>query len=187
MPGSRRRKGARRRRRAAGARSVEAALGVLFAAGAAWGVLVGALGPDRIGAQGAPVGLVVVGVALAVLGIAIVVTAQRQMGPSWRIGIDEAPTGLVARGLFAHVRNPIYLGVILVVLGVTAMTPCVWTLAYSALITALLDVQARLEERHMVRAHGGAVLWAAAHTSARRSFGAVIAWSGCSRAVFING
>jgi protein-S-isoprenylcysteine O-methyltransferase Ste14 len=140
--------------RALGSRLVEAAIGVLFAAGAAWAALVSAVGPDRVGAGGATPALLGVGVALVVGGLGVVVAAQRQMGPSWRIGIDTAPTRLVAAGLFAHIRNPIYLGMILVALGIAAMTPCGWTLGYSFALIVLLGVQARLEERHLAQTHG---------------------------------
>src|SRR5688500_3417423 len=39
-----------------------------------------------------------VGVAVALLGLGVVVAAQAQMGASWRIGIDDRPTELVERG-----------------------------------------------------------------------------------------
>ena len=43
-------------------------------------------------------------------GVLVIAIAQRQMGESFRIGIDDAKTALVSRGLFRHVRNPIYSG-----------------------------------------------------------------------------
>lgn len=136
----------------------EVALGVgLFVClggAAALAGLYAALGADRLGVARAPAAVAVAGVACLGLGIGVVVLAQAQMGASWRIGIEEKETGLVTHGLFALVRNPIYSGMLLVVLGEALVAPCAAT-AGAALGSALfLDLQTRREERHLLARHG---------------------------------
>ena len=72
----------------------------------------------------APAGLAVAGLLLCALGVLVIAIAQRQMGESFRIGIDDAKTPLVSRGLFRHVRNPIYSGLLVLLLGVMLAIPC---------------------------------------------------------------
>src|SRR5262249_36983855 len=49
-------------------------------------------------------------------GLVLLVAAQLNLGASWRIGIEEtARSGLVTSGLYRFCRNPIFLGLLLVV------------------------------------------------------------------------
>lgn len=65
-----------------------------------------------------------VGVAIAVLGIALAFGAQLSLGDSWRIGIDEAErTPLITAGAFRVVRNPVFTAVIVAFLGMALMVP----------------------------------------------------------------
>jgi protein-S-isoprenylcysteine O-methyltransferase Ste14 len=51
------------------------------------------------------------GCALACGGLLLMVRAQREMGASWCVGIDEhSRPGLVRHGLYGWTRNPIYCG-----------------------------------------------------------------------------
>lgn len=80
---------------------------------------------------------------------------QIQMGNSWRIGIDEEKkTDLVTKGLFSLSRNPIFLGMRVLLLGLFLATPNALTLLAFGLGDALMQVQARLEEEHMRKLHG---------------------------------
>jgi protein-S-isoprenylcysteine O-methyltransferase Ste14 len=60
------------------------------------------------------------GLAAAAAGVVLYAVALRDMGLSWRFTIDrERPGELVTTGIFARSRNPIYLSLVLVALGVS--------------------------------------------------------------------
>jgi protein-S-isoprenylcysteine O-methyltransferase Ste14 len=133
-------------------------VGMGFAMGGAglWGALVAALGLGALGVWHAPDAVVETGWAALALGLVVTVVAQVQMGASWRIGIDERPTTLVATGLYRLVRNPIYAGVLATVAGLALVTPCAWTLSLMLDTALLVAIQARLEEAHLMTLHGNA-------------------------------
>jgi protein-S-isoprenylcysteine O-methyltransferase Ste14 len=77
------------------------------------------------------------------------------MGESWRIGIDEerrAP--LVRKGVFGLSRNPIFLGMMLTLLGLFLVTPNAVTLLVLVLGVVLIQIQVRLEEEFLSGVHG---------------------------------
>src|SRR5215831_958754 len=76
------------------------------------------------------------------------------MGSSWRIGIDRRTTELVTSGLYGVVRNPIYSGMVVMLLGFVLITPAVWTATSFLLALVVLGIQARLEEKHLLELHG---------------------------------
>jgi protein-S-isoprenylcysteine O-methyltransferase Ste14 len=98
------------------------------------------------------------GIGLFALGLAGVVVSQETMGASWRIGQDPAdPTGLVTRGPFRVIRNPIFTALVCVQLGLALLVPSAIALAGLALMALSVEVQVRLvEEPHLMRAHGDA-------------------------------
>ena len=100
----------------------------------------------------------VLGIVLALLGIAATLYAQLAMGKSWRIGVDpEGRTELVAGGPFALVRNPIYSAVLLTALGLALLVPTWVSFAGLVGVAVALEVQVRLvEEPYMLRVHGDA-------------------------------
>jgi protein-S-isoprenylcysteine O-methyltransferase Ste14 len=99
----------------------------------------------------------IVGVALLLASLIWTAMAQRQMGPSWRIGIDkENRTRLVHGGLYNISRNPIYVGIILTLLGLFFVIPNALTLLVLVLGVVLVSIQARLEEEYLLKAHGEA-------------------------------
>lgn len=59
----------------------------------------------------------VAGIALYVLGIAIVAVALVHLGESTAVGLPERSTKLKTRGLYRFTRNPIYLGGFIVCAG----------------------------------------------------------------------
>ncbi|MFM9021730.1 MAG: methyltransferase family protein [Sediminibacterium sp.] len=97
------------------------------------------------------------GMGLVILGVAMVWTiiAQGNMKDSWRVGIDsERKTELITEGLFRYSRNPIFLGMLLVLAGLFLVTPNAATLIFWVVGYILIQVQIRLEEEYLRRQHG---------------------------------
>lgn len=102
--------------------------------------------PDGIRWLGAP--LIAAGIALASWGV-------RSLGRSLTPGTEPLPGApLVTSGAYAHVRHPIYAGIVLLLAGYT-LAWSNWTLALLAgvLVRAYFDGKARAEERWLVRRH----------------------------------
>src|SRR5262245_18678776 len=70
-------------------RLVGVAFGSVLAGIVVWSALVGAFGPDAIGAWASPPSALVAGGLVALAGLVVIVAAQATMGSSWRIGIDD--------------------------------------------------------------------------------------------------
>ena len=89
------------------------------------------------------------GVALAIAGVALGMWGARSLGPSLTPGTEPLPDApLVTTGAYAHVRHPIYAGLVLLLAGYT-LAWSNWTLALIVGIVALqyFDGKARAEER----------------------------------------
>jgi len=81
------------------------------------------------------------------------------MKESWRIGIDtETKTKLITTGLFGISRNPIFLGMIVSLVGLFFLTPNTWTLLFMILGYVLIQIQIRLEEDFLIEQHGNEYL-----------------------------
>lgn len=94
------------------------------------------------------------GVMLLLVSLIWTVLAQAQMGNSWRIGIDtEQRTKLVQGGVFRLSRNPIFVGMMVTLLGLFLTIPNVATLITLVVGVILIGIQVRLEEEHLARAH----------------------------------
>ncbi len=135
-------------------RVVGVGLACLTAGVMAWLLVLALSGPGRLNIWNTRPGLQALGWALIISGASVVALAQRQMGTSWRVGIDPRPTTLVTHGLFSLVRNPIFAGVLLLLLGVVLLTPSPWTISGWLHALLLVALQARLEEEHLARVHG---------------------------------
>jgi protein-S-isoprenylcysteine O-methyltransferase Ste14 len=127
--------------------------GLLMGGAAPILALLGILEP--IPALDGPAGHVV-GVVLAVGGIALTFAAQLAMGDSWRVGVDpDERTELVTGGPFRLVRNPIYSAMLPTVLGLVLMVPS--ALALAAIVTLFIGLELqvrRVEEPYLLKAHG---------------------------------
>jgi len=100
--------------------------------------------------------LMIIGAMLLVLALIWVLLAQLQMGDSWRIGIDEkSESSLVQHGLFGVSRNPIFLGMLVMLIGMLLILPTAATLSVTALGFVLIHVQVRLEEAFLIEKYGG--------------------------------
>ncbi len=99
--------------------------------------------------------LMILGIALLVLALIWVLVAQLQMGDSWRIGIDEeSKSALVQHGLFGVSRNPIFLGMLIMLVGLLLLLPTAATLTVTVLGFVLIHVQVRLEEAFLTEKYG---------------------------------
>ena len=98
------------------------------------------------------------GAAISLAGIALMVVSQYQMGAAWRFGVDQAErTDLVTGGLYALVRNPIYSGVFLFLIGLLVLLPHVLMLIFLATAWLSIELQVRfIEEPHLRNLHGAA-------------------------------
>lgn len=95
------------------------------------------------------------GVVLLLVSLAWTVAAQAQMGESWRIGIDEEHrTHLVREGVFGVSRNPIFLGMMITLLGLFLVIPNALTLLTLVTGVVLIQIQVRLEEEFLTMSHG---------------------------------
>ncbi|WP_134499604.1 methyltransferase family protein [Microvirga pakistanensis] len=88
------------------------------------------------------------------LGVGIVMIAQLEMGNSWRVLIPDETPSLITGGLFRYSRNPIFLGMMLMALGIALAVP--HTLSWMAFAVAYvtISVQIRLEEDYLGRTLG---------------------------------
>jgi protein-S-isoprenylcysteine O-methyltransferase Ste14 len=117
-------------------------------------------GPTAGGTIATVVGIVLCGGA----GV-LTVVAQVQMGASWRIGVEAGErTDLVTGGLFGHVRNPIFTGMVAFGLGLAVLVPNVPTVVGAVLALVTVEAQVRVvEEPNLIAVHGEPYRrWAAA-------------------------
>ncbi|RXM38944.1 isoprenylcysteine carboxylmethyltransferase family protein [Chryseobacterium sp. CH21] len=95
------------------------------------------------------------GLILMITAFVWVVIAQIQMKDSWRIGIDiEMKTKLVTHGLFRFSRNPIFLGMIISLIGFFLVFPTIIALFFLLMGSILIQIQIRLEEEYLIKEHG---------------------------------
>lgn len=95
------------------------------------------------------------GTLLAIVALVLTVVCWRRMGLSWRIGIDpNERTELIVLGPYRRVRHPIYALSILLMLGVLLAIPTLLMLLTAIIHVTMLQIEARREERHLVKIHG---------------------------------
>jgi protein-S-isoprenylcysteine O-methyltransferase Ste14 len=95
------------------------------------------------------------GAAICVLATAYTFVCWREMGKSWRLGIDpNEKTTLVFSGPYRFVRHPIYALSSVLVLGTLATTPTATMLVITFVHLLLLQLEARREEKYLLAKHG---------------------------------
>lgn len=98
--------------------------------------------------------LIYIGLIIIHLALIWIFIAQIQMSKSWRIGIDEKhKTELVTKGIFSISRNPIFLGMILTVLGLFLILPNAITFFLTLATYFIIQIQIRLEEDFLEKQH----------------------------------
>ncbi len=97
----------------------------------------------------------VLGFVIGLIGLSFCLYAQIKMGTSWRVGIDEkVKTQLITTGLYSLIRNPTYLGLFLLNIGVWLIWPT-WTIFFlNVLFFLFLEIQVRCEEDYLLSTHG---------------------------------
>jgi protein-S-isoprenylcysteine O-methyltransferase Ste14 len=106
------------------------------------------------------------GVALVIVGIVITIGSQLAMGPSWRADVrPDARSPLVTTGPFRLVRNPVFAGSAISVIGLALVVPNVVSVLMVITFLAGLEIQVRLvEEPYLLRVHRDAYRDYAART-----------------------
>lgn len=95
------------------------------------------------------------GLFLLMVSLIWTIVAQMHMKDSWRIGIDhDKKSDLVTAGLFSISRNPIFLGMILSLLGLFLCLPTIYTSIFLVMGYVLIQIQIRLEEEFLLKEHG---------------------------------
>ena len=94
----------------------------------------------------------VVAIVMALAGFAAAECAVAAMAETWRVGVDTAePVRLVTTGPFALVRNPVYTGLIVTMLGITLMVANLVAILGWVTLVAGLELQVRLLEEPYLR------------------------------------
>lgn len=97
------------------------------------------------------------GAALVIGGIALNVTADRGFHRSRTpVRPGARATTLVTDGVYAHTRNPMYLGMVLILVGAALALAAPWALVVPPLFTLWVDRLIRWEERRLDAAFGEA-------------------------------
>ena len=97
----------------------------------------------------------IIGLVLIHFSLAWIMIAQYQMSNNWRIGIDEKnKTQLVKDGVFKISRNPVFLGMMVSMLGLFLILPNVLSFFLMVAGYIVIQVQVRLEEEFLLRQHG---------------------------------
>lgn len=101
----------------------------------------------------------VIGITAMLMAFVWILTAQLQMKDAWRIGIDTAVnTGLVTSGLFTVSRNPVFFGMLVILVGLVLVTPNIFSLVFLILGSCFIRLQVYLEEDFLLRQHGNAYI-----------------------------
>lgn len=135
--------------------AIASVIGLLNLAQLAWVSLYAALGPEPLGVWPTPSWVDIGGWALVLCGCALIVAGQRAMGDSWRMGTSQEHRPLVTRGPYRLIRHPIYAGWLLMLAGIAAVTPAIWSIAGFAAFAAVVVLQSRREERLLTQRTDG--------------------------------
>lgn len=144
-------------RRATGDRpwAFASAKGMQRVAGGSFALSVAALLVAAALANASPEVRTIPAAIIGLIGAAIVIVAQVQMGRAWRVGVREGDAPLfVSHGLFRFSRNPIFVGMMLIGLSAAMVSVALWGWVALILFVASCAVQVRIEEAHLEASFG---------------------------------
>jgi len=96
-------------------------------------------------------------VAVALAALIVTLLCWKRMGKSWRMGINPAEkTQLIVSGPYSYVRHPIYALSSLLVIASAVAVPTILMICVALVHCALLQWEARREERYLLGVHGRA-------------------------------
>lgn len=119
-----------------------------------WSVILAALGPAVLGTWSTPLWAHKLGWILYAISLGTVITAQYQMGQTWRMGAIPAESEFVSHGIFNWIRHPIYTGMSGILLGYLCLVPSPWLLMGFLQFVWLVILQSLLEERALIEQFG---------------------------------
>lgn len=131
------------------------AKGIQRIAGSSFALSVAVLLVAASRAEVSPVARVIPAAVIGLIGAAIVIVAQVQMGRAWRVGVRAGDAPLfVSYGLFRFSRNPIFVGMMFVGLSAAMVSGAWWSWAALATFVASCAVQVGIEETHLEASFG---------------------------------
>lgn len=90
----------------------------------------------------------IIGHVLVAVGALIAAASQMHMGASWRIGAAEGETGaIVETGPFALSRNPVFVGQIILFVGLLLVFPDLFQAVLTLALIIAIRLQIKIEER----------------------------------------
>lgn len=99
------------------------------------------------------------GFSVGLTGLSFCLYAQIKMKNSWRVGIDESSReDLITDGLYRRIRNPTYLGLFILNIGVWFIWPTYLVSYLNIVFYLLLEVQVRCEEDFLEKKYGNEYL-----------------------------
>lgn len=99
--------------------------------------------------------LKIFGLLLIISGFIIFILALKNLGSSWRLGIDDRNPGkLVTNGIYAISRHPIYLFFNLYFIGTFFINGNLVFLIFAVLLGIVLHLQLIREENFLIKTHG---------------------------------
>ena len=107
----------------------------------------------RIVPAGIPAGIG--GIALMLAGLGFAIWARLHLGTNWSgqpvIRIDHK---LVRSGPYAIVRNPIYTGILIAIVGTTIVAGELWALAVTVILLLVFFMKIKMEEKFLLEEFG---------------------------------